>query len=249
MSIRLINPLDIVPKYFQLVNILRHNIEDGEWVPYQPIPSERELEKLYHVSRTTVREAIGILIRQGYLYREQGRGTFVSHQKLQKGMNELTSFTEDMLNRGITPGQIILSMEFVKPPILVAQHLEIMQEQAQVYKIERVRTGNGEPIALQTSYLRLDKDKYITRAELEQTGSLYLLLQEKFSIIPNEAEDTIEATLASTREAALLQTAEGSPLLLSTRTMWTQNHHPFEYVKILYRGDRYRYFARLNRSV
>jgi GntR family transcriptional regulator len=89
---RTIDPFTAVPKYFQLASILRQKIDEGEWAPRAAIPSERQLERLYNLSRTTIREAIDQLVQQGYLYREHGRGTFVSPQKLQKGWMELTSF-------------------------------------------------------------------------------------------------------------------------------------------------------------
>lgn len=244
MSIQLVDPHDAVPKYFQLVNILRHKIEDGEWQPYETIPSERELEKMYHVSRITIREAISILIHQGYLFREQGRGTFVSPQKLQKPLQKLTSFSEDMVNRGLAPGQRILSIERVRPPERVARNLEV-EPDAFVECIVRIRLANNRPIGLQTSYLSLPEGESITREELEASGSLYTILKTRFNLSPTEAEETVEATLASAEEAALLETAMGSPLLLTSRVMWAQNRRPIEYVKILYRGDRYRYVARL----
>ncbi|MGA2489547.1 MAG: GntR family transcriptional regulator, partial [Anaerolineales bacterium] len=90
----MIDPDDFLPRYYQLANILRESISQGKFEAHQPIPSERQLESLYSVSRTTIRQAIDLLIRQGFLYREHGRGTFVSPQKLQKGISELTSFTE-----------------------------------------------------------------------------------------------------------------------------------------------------------
>jgi GntR family transcriptional regulator len=247
MSTKFVNPLDIIPKYFQLVNILRHKIEDGEWSPYQTIPSERQMEEMYNISRTTIREAIAILIRQGYLFREQGKGTFVAPQKLQKSMLDLTSFTEDMRARGFEPGQKILSLGRVKPPVKVLQALELPLETESLFRTERIRLADGKSIGLQTSYLSLPNGEDISREELEHIGSLYTILLEKFNLIPTEAEETIESTLASPEEAALLETAEGSPLLLSARTLWDQNRRPLEYVKILYRGDRYRYVARLTR--
>jgi GntR family transcriptional regulator len=236
----------MVPRYFQLVNIFRHRIEDGEWLPYQTIPSERELEKIYHISRITIRNAISILILQGYLYREQGIGTFVSPQKLQKSIFKLTSFSEDMINRGMEPGQKIISIVRTKTTERVAKNLEL-QEGAEALTIVRIRLANGNPIGLQTSHLALSQDETITCEELERAGSLYELLQTKFNLIPSEAEESVEATLASSEEAVMLETAEGSPLLLTSRIMWSQNRRPIEYVKILYRGDRYRYVARLTR--
>jgi GntR family transcriptional regulator len=242
-----LDTLNAVPKYHQLVSILRRKIEDGDWPPHTPIPPERELEQLYHISRTTIRMAIGILIRHGYLYREQGRGTFVQPSKLQKNIPELTSFSEEMKKRGMVPGQKILNMGPIIAPAKVIEKLEIMSDEEAVLFIQRLRLADDKPIGLHTSYLVLPPGEIIDRNELEQAGSLYSILREKYNIIPTEAEEALEATLSSSKEAALLQTTAGSPLLLNTRTMFAQNHRPVEYSKILFRGDRYQYIYWLTR--
>jgi len=244
-----INPFDVVPKYHQLASILRRKIEEGEWKTHAPIPSERQLEPLYNVSRATIRQAIELLIRQGYLYREHGRGTFVSPQKLQKGLQELTSFSEDMRTRGMQPGQIILEVAEVDPPDKVRQQLELPPEIQKVIKIERVRLGDDLPMGIQTSYLLPPEGQTLTREEVEKNGSIYSLMAEKFNLIPTEADETLEVVQATAREAELLGISEGSPLLLSERTTYSQNRRPVEFVKILYRGDRYKYYARLTRTV
>ncbi len=243
---RTIDPYNALPKYYQLASILRQKIEDGEWEPRSPIPSERQLEQLYNVSRTTTREAIDHLVRQGYLYREHGRGTFVSPQKLQKGLMELTSFSEDLIKRGIAPGQVILNLDWLVPPPNILQKLELSAG-SEVLCIRRLRLGDQTPIGLQTSYLALDKSRNITREDLESTGSLYRILAEKFGIIPTEADETLEVTLATPEEASLLSIEPGSPLLLNKRVLFSQTRTPVEFVKILYRGDRYRYYVRLSR--
>jgi GntR family transcriptional regulator len=243
----IIDPDGYLPRYYQLANILRERIVKGELAARKPIPSERQLEKDYSVSRTTIREAIDLLIRQGFLYREHGRGTFVSPQKLQKGISELTSFTEDMKRRGIKPGQKILEIGYVEPPEDVRGHLELPRESRKILRIERLRLGGGVPMGLQTSYYALPEGQTITRQELEEYGSTYRILQEKFHLIPTEADETLEVALASPREALLLQIKPRSPLLLSERTTYSQDRRVIEFVRILYRGDRYRYFAKLTR--
>ena len=243
---RMIDPYAAVPKYYQLASILRQQIDNGEWQPREPIPSERQLEVIYGVSRTTIREAIDYLTRQGYLYREHGRGTFVSPPKLQKALMELTSFSEDLMKRGIHPGQIIREISTVIPPASILQRLELAPG-TPMLRLERIRLGNDVPIGLQISYLVLEPGQSITRAEMEEAGSLYKLLQEKFHIIPSEADETLEVTVATKEEAELLQIEEGAPLLLSERVLFAQNRRPVEYVKILYRGDRYQYYVRLTR--
>lgn len=243
---RTIDPFTAVPKYFQLASILRQKIDEGEWAPRSAIPSERQLEGLYHISRTTIREAIDQLVQQGYLYREHGRGTFVSPQKLQKGWMELTSFSEDLLKRGMQPGQIILTLETLVPSPKVLQRLELAPGSL-VTRIERVRLGNDIPIGLQTSYLALPDGQSIAREELERSGSLYRILSERFHLYPTEADETLEVTVASPEEARLLGVGIGAPLLLSERVTFSQERRPIEFVKILYRGDKYRYFTHLKR--
>lgn len=246
-AIEIVDPNDFTPRYYQLARILRERILRGELEPHQPIPSERNLEEIYSVSRTTIRQAIDILVRQGFLYREHGKGTFVSPQKLQKGISELTSFSEDMKNRGLVPGQKILEIGLVTPPADVGQHLELARPDQPVLRIERLRLGDGIPMGLQTSYINLPDGGAITAGELDQVGSIYRILHEKFHLIPTEADETLEVALATPREAALLHIKPGSPLLVSERTTYSQYRRVIEFVKILYRGDRYRYTAKLTR--
>ncbi len=241
-----IDPFNAVPKYYQLASILKQKIEQGEWATRTPIPSERALETQYNVSRPTIRQAIDYLERQGFLYKEHGKGTFVSPQKLQKGMQELTSFSEDLVRRGIRPGQIIRKIEFMVPSVSILQRLELPAG-TKVLCVERIRLGDDTPIGLQTSYIALDETQIITRKDLEQTGSLYRVLQDKFNIIPTEADETLEVTIGTPEEAKELHIPVGSPLLLNERLTYNQNRRPVEFVKILYRGDRYRYVVRLTR--
>ena len=244
----MIDPSDVIPKYYQLANILRQQIENEDFQPHDPIPSERQLEAHYNLSRPTIRQAIDLLSRQGYLYRVHGKGTFVSPPKLQKGILELTSFSEDMRSRGLTPGHKILEFGYVKPNLETKRHLGITNDEKKVLRIKRLRFGNDEPIGLQDSFLSLDDELDITREEIENRGSIYAILQEKFGIYPTEADETLEVTLATREEANLLKIPEGSPLLLNERTLWSQDRKAIEFVRILYRGDRYKYFVRLTRK-
>lgn len=244
----MIDPSHIIPKYYQLASIIRQQVEEGRYNPHDPIPSERQLELQYSLSRPTIRQAIDLLERQGYLYRVHGKGTFVSPPKLQKGMHELTSFTEDMLSRGLVPGHKLLMFEEVIPPEKIAHQLEINDPLRKVLRIKRLRFGSDIPIGIQDSYLAIPSGQKILRSEIEESGSIYAVLKEKFGLYPTEADETLEVTLASPDEADMLQIPVGSPLLLNERLSWTQNRQAFEFVRILYRGDRYKYYVRLTRQ-
>lgn len=245
----MIDPTSAIPKYHQLANILRQQIDRGDFQSHDAIPSERLLEQHYKLSRPTIRQAVDLLSRQGYLYRVHGKGTFVSPPKLQKGMLELTSFSEDMRNRGLEPGQKIIEFGYVKPNSKVRRQLEITDDDKKVLRIKRLRYGDGKPMGLQDSFLSLDSSQAVKREEIEEKGSIYVILQEKFGIYPTEADETLEVTLATSEEAELLNITKGSPLLLNERTLWSQNRKAIEFVRILYRGDRYKYFVRLTRKI
>ena len=248
MSEKRIDPFSYIPKYHQLFTILRTKIENRDWEPNQVIPSERELEKTYNISRTTIRQALSLLDDYGYVYRELGWGTFVAPPKLQNSLHDLTSFSDDMRARGLTPGQRVLELGYITPPKLVRQQLELPDSVEKVLYIERVRLADNMPIGIHFAYLPLPEENPISDGEIEEFGSLYDLLQSKYNLVPAEADETLEATIADADEAKLLEVAEGSPLLLIERTVWSQNRKTMEFVRVLYRGDRYKYFVHLSRQ-
>lgn len=243
-----VDPFDVVPKYHQLFELLRQKIEAGEWQPYQSIPSERDLVDLYNVSRVTVRQALENLAIQGYVYREHGKGTFVSPPKLQQNLQMLNSFSEDMQSRGLTPGQKILKFEIIAPPPKISERLEIQSDDEQVVFIERLRLAGSEVMGLHRCFLHLPKRLQITEADLEAAGSLYRLLEDKLNIFPLEADEELEAAVADAKDAKLLGVPPRSPILLIERTVWSQHRRPFEHVQMIFRGDRYRYTWHTTRS-
>lgn len=243
-----VDSLSVVPKYYQLKDILLRKIEDGVWKPKEAIPAERDLEETYRVSRTTVRKALDILVTKGYLYREHGRGTFVAFPRLQQSLHSLSSFTEDMCLRGLEPGQKIFAVEWVVPSRRVFQALQMDDPSENVLRIYRLRLANAVPIGIHESYIHIQTETHITEETLQQHKSLYELLGESFGITVVEADETIKATIADEVEAKLLAIEIGSPLLKIERTAWAQNRQPVEFVSMLYRADWYSYYVRLSKE-
>ncbi len=82
--------------YVQIYSIIKEKIENGEWPAGTQIPTEDELCKTYDVSKVTVREAIQELAREGYLKRQQGKGTFVLYSVPHLGLAMRTRLTETL---------------------------------------------------------------------------------------------------------------------------------------------------------
>ena len=226
-----------VPKYYQLKEIIREKIEAEELEEGQLVPSERELCERYGISRMTARQAIIELVNEGALYREQGRGTFVAGKKFQQEGARLSSFTQDMKDRGMTASSTVLGVEVEEAGPVVARMLGIVPGE-RIVRIERVRDANGEPMALETSHLLYDAAEGVLGADLA-TRSLYEELRKRGVRIAG-AEQSYEAILVDDSEAGHLDVPAGSPALLVERVTYDAEGKPFEYVKSTYRADRYR---------
>lgn len=227
-----------VPKYYQLKGELLRLI-DGAAVGTL-LPTERDLADRFAVSRTTVRQALAELVVEGRLERTQGSGTYVSEPKLIQ-LRQLSSFTADMGERRADARSKVLDISRVAAGPEVAEALEIT-EGTKVHRVERLRVVSDEPLAHEVAHLAGTYPRL--RAELARRGSLYLTLAEAYGVDLTDAEDAVETALASPVEARLLGVDPGLPMLLITRTAWSQGR-PVEHTRSVFRGDRFRFVARL----
>lgn len=232
-----------VPLYAQVERIVMDMISRGELSPGQRAPSEREMAETLGISRMTARAAISNLAADGYLYSVPGKGTFVSSPKMRQDLLELTSFTEDMHQRGLRPGARVLEMGVTREASeKVYQALELPFSD-ELIRIHRLRTADEEPMCLETSYLPRNAVPWLLEEDLE-TGSLYRALEDR-GVELTKAEEHLEATVVRETESELLTVPVGYPALLVERTTYTEADRPIEFVKSLYRGDRYRFSAML----
>ncbi len=234
-----------LPLYYQLKELIREQIDNGELKPEDRIPSERELSERYEISRMTARQAITELVNEGLLFREQGKGTFVAMPKISQGLLGLTSYTEDMMRRGLTPGTKLLSFQTILPTRKIADRLKVSLD-SRIIQMERLRLANDEPMALEISHVPTHLCPGLDPNELERQ-SLYRLLESKYQIVLARASETLEPAMPSTLEAELLSIVPTVPLLLIERITYTPDGSPVEFVKSLYRGDRYKFYVELER--
>lgn len=233
-----------VPYYQQIKEILEQAIQQGIFKPGDAIPPEGALQKHFDVSRATLRQAVDALVAAGLLQKRRGIGTFVAAPKIAELLSNLVSFSEEMRLKGLTPGtaHIEVAWEVPADPIAAALQLEPGEK---VLRIKRLRTANGEPVVVLTSYVPA-----WTGISLQDdfSGSLIALLEDKYGVEYASADQTIEAAGADADTAKLLGVAEGDPILVIRRVTRTAAHVPVEYVEGLYRADRYSYRIRLNRQ-
>jgi GntR family transcriptional regulator len=201
------------------------------------IPPESELIAQYEVSRITVRKVLEMLVTEGLLVRERGRGSFVASPKLEHGMTRIVSFTDDMIQRGFTPGTKIIFMGLVPAPRTIAEALAV-PEGEELARIDRLRLADGEPLCVEESFLIHRHLPGILDHDLVN-NSLREIKQKEYGIRWSRARQTIQAIPAPPEFARLLSIRTGAPLLVFERVTFSQDNVAVEYLKICYRADRY----------
>jgi GntR family transcriptional regulator len=232
-----LNPTSKLPLYQQMYEQLEGRIHSGQWKPGDMIPPESELIEQYGVSRITVRKVMDMLVTEGLLIRERGRGSFVAAPKLEHGMSRIVSFTDDMRQRGFSPGTKIIFMGLVPAPRVMAEALGV-SEGEELARIDRLRLADGEPLCVEESFLIHRYLPGILGHDLV-SNSLREIKQREYGIRWSRARQTIQAIPAPPEIARLLAIRNGAPLLYFERVTWSQDNVAVEYLRIHYRADRY----------
>jgi len=232
----------LIPKYYQISEDIYKEIRDGQFQEGDKLPSEIVLCKKYNVSRGTIREAIKILMQQGLLAREQGKGTFIRFKKIGQDAQQLMGFSELMEKHCITATAKILEIT-TKLPSKRIQKLLNLGENEKITKIQRLRFGDDEPLIIERSYFVYRIFKPLMDYNLEKE-SIFSLLYSKTDYRLGNAQQSIEAVIAGPAESKLLCVEPGSPLLLMKRLISLDDDTLFQYSEDMYRSDRLQFTSR-----
>jgi len=206
------------------------------------IPSERQLGIDLGVSRLTVRAALDELVREGYLVRRRGAGTFVAEPKVAKGM-DITSFSDDMRERGLTPGSRTIDLRLVPAGARLGRILHVSPSE-DVVAVKRLRLADREPMAIELLHVRAGLVPGLTGEDLER-HSFYELLAERYGITIVGGTQTVEPTVTNEEESQALGVPLHSPALLFERVTRSAAGDVVEFTSSTYRGDRYRIVTEL----
>ncbi|MFT8593794.1 MAG: GntR family transcriptional regulator [Bifidobacterium sp.] len=212
--------------------------------PQDKLPTERELAEELSTSRMTVRQVLKRLEFEGLVYSKQGAGTFVRDQRISKSL-ELSSFSEDMRLRRLRPGSRSIQEDRSPAGAEIGFALTISPRD-EVTHFHRIRTADDIPICVEDSYIPSKLVPGI--AEDALAGSLYEILERRFSLRLDHAEQTIRATVLDSEQARQLDSAEFSPAFEVTRITFDVSGRRVEYARSIYRGDRYSYSFTVYRS-
>jgi GntR family transcriptional regulator len=227
------------PLHAQLRTAILDAIEGGLWVPGDRLPSENDFCRRFDISRTTVRQALTMLELEGALRREQGRGTFVAEPAATSGFLQSTAgFQEDAERAGHVVTSQVLTRTVERMPPWAAAGLECEPGTHGVL-LERVRSVDGQAVMLARTWLILDVAAGVLAADMA-TSSLYRVLREQHGVTAQEGRRSVEAVVAESPVAELLEVPLGSPLLLVEAATRDQDQRPFECYRAWHRSDRSR---------
>ncbi len=228
------------PLYVQLANKLASHIRSGYWQPDQTLPSERTLADSLQLSRVTARKALLSLCEIGLLTRKHGSGTYIT-PKLEQALSRLTNFSEELRQRGFTPGSQWLSRDTG-----MASSEEILSlglsPYSTVTRLKRLRTADNVVMAIENTTL---PSIYFPDPTADIDG-LYDYLDRK-QLAPSRALQRIRAVNANAEQARITGLKPDAPMLLITRIAYLPSGAAVELTHSYCRSDYYDFVVELLR--
>jgi GntR family transcriptional regulator len=230
--------------YLRIADAIRSEIVSRRLPAHTRLPSEPALVRKHRAARATVRRALAKLQDEGLIYAKQAVGSFVAEARVQQDLDQLFSFSEFMVYRGITPGSrlIVAEKQRIDDPESTLLHYLGLRPGAEVIFVRRLRLGGDQPLVIANTWLPAARFPRFLEQELEH-HSIYDLMEAAGSR-PTDAVQTIEAITLPPEEAALLTVPDGSAALLVRRVGYVKGI-PVEYAIDHYRADRTTFRVRL----
>lgn len=237
------------PIYMQLRDILVDLIEKGELAPGDILPGERTLAEMYDISRVTVRKTISSLVDEGYVVRSHGKETRIAKRKVSHHLGRLEGIVEELFNtNGIVVTVEVINKGYEAASATVRKHLRLDDSNAaHAYAFSRVLHKNGQPLAVNFSYVPYDIGKIVDSLDLTRDKVFAYLENCGYNLSYGEQE--IASSLCTKEEARYLNYKTGQPVIVIKRTTFLENGYPILYEKTIYRGDDYQYTIRLQRKI
>jgi GntR family transcriptional regulator len=235
--------IEKVPKYYALKSHILKMIDREEFAIDQAIPSERSFIDRFGISRITVRKAIDELVNEGYLYRVQGKGTFVKGHTEKQDLFMITSCTQDIIAHGMVPSRKVFQSRVDPCRADIARILQIGSDE-RVFILERLYSANFEPLNCTLTFLPHKFFPDIEKIDFEKE-SLYETLEKRYGVRLTKATRSFDARLALEDVARKLDLHPGAPILLFEAVTYGTvegSEVPIEFFKSYFRTDRFKFY-------
>lgn len=227
-----------LPLYYQLYEGIVNKIESGEYKENDKLPSERQLCEQYSISRSTVRQAMNELEKNGYINKKHGKGIFVSSKAFKQDLLEFYSFTEEMKKIGRKPSSDVIDFEIIVCTEKLSRKLSCPITN-NIYKFTRIRLADNEPMMLETSYLPVSRFPNLTKEMLEN-NAMYDIFRSKYNVTFSKAEECFKSVNTRKDEAKILGVNKNVPSMMIERYTYEKDNI-IEYTVGIARGDKFEY--------
>jgi len=237
------------PLYIKFQDIIMKKIEAGEYLPGEKLPSERVLAELYGINRMTVKSAVHALETKGYLYRSQGKGTFVQKKdfhRLNLGLlseSENLGITAMVKSQGVKISNKILTRGVISGSHYFSSKLQIDFEKP-IYSLHRIRYGNEEPIAVEYTYVPYQSFPGIELIDFKNV-SLYDYMDSK-GRMPVTFEQKFQIIEVSKKEGKYLELDQGQVVYYFEMVGLDENNTIVEYTESYTRTDKAEFIFEIN---
>lgn len=236
----MINKYSNVPLYSQLKNLIIDKIDNGEYPENEKIPSEQELCEVYSISRPTVRQAISELTNSGYLFKEKGKGTFVSKSKLRIDIKNYSGFTDSILDSQIPGERKVIGYDVCNS----SKHKKLedifgvnSNHAVDFVGIQYQTVQNENIVSYNTSYIPLNLFPGIID-DIKGKKTSYEILMGKYPLIPAKSKSALEIIYTDQSDAQYLQVQLGQALLKIENVLYSKSGQVVEYIVSKYRADK-----------
>lgn len=235
---------DMVPVYQQIKESIKSWIMDGIYKPSQKIPSESELIKEFGVSRLTVRQAIGLLVQEGYLVSKRGKGSYVTSdpEKLSALFKRFYGSTDDLFYHTERLQTRKVKVLNIQPSPVIRNKLRLNPTEKFVLEVTRIRFAQDTPVVITKSYMHTKYGQVLTEQKLLENPLIIGILEKEAGITWRHVLQTMEATFADKTLAGQLGIASGSPMLRVERLIMASRHKPIIVAIGWFRSDIFKYF-------
>jgi GntR family transcriptional regulator len=227
-----------VPLYHQIALLLRSRIYEGDYPVGTLLPTEDQLPVEFEVSRATVRQAVGELVRNGMVNRKRGSGTWVLPDASRLTESRFSGSLANLMAERRARMKTIEIQRHFHPPARVGEQLQIGR--GEVTRIQREWEFEQLPIAFKLNYVREPYGRVITKQLLAREPHVMRLIENGGARI-TRAEQSIRARAADQNVSRHLKTAMGTPVLFVERLVYEEAAGPVELAQTWYRGDSYEY--------
>ncbi|MDR2886252.1 MAG: GntR family transcriptional regulator [Rikenellaceae bacterium] len=229
--------MDQLPRYRYIYELLRYAITEGKYAPGDLLPSENDLCAAHGVTRPTVRKALDMLASEGFISRQQGKGSIVKGMPTGIGILSLLSTTTAMDGTSLET-KIVAGPELRQWDEAFTYPLSEEEKKRGCIYFERLRILDGEPVILDITMLPNIGIPRFTDNDLNN-ASLFDLLRRKYQITVTGGTQQLLAISADKHLHAHLRVRQGYPILQLTRRIDTSKEGFHIYSRILCLTNKY----------